>query len=427
MLPRMTSRSLLALGLLLAAIAVERFGYFGLSAFLAIDLNDQGASASSIGLTFTLLQVLSFVGIIAGGAVAYKLGPRATAVVGAGIATLGHFALAGGLPTVVAASVIGLGAGVLRPCPVVAAADAFAWEDGDAEPAPHRFTAVVAFAIAMGCAVNIGGFIAPITGAYLRSSMGRVIAESANGAVMIVAAALAGAALFLRSDSRGASSEGAAAGPYRKPPERPAHAQTVRASSIAGFALLMVPTLAYFAAISTRSPSIELLSRQGMLWILALNPAARFVTAIVAFVLLCFAVRERWTTPPLFLYGIGAVVLALGLVPGAAADDSSVGLYAVSTVVMGAGSTFVDAVPMAYAALARRGRAATLVVAGWLVATGSCGRLLGALAALDVMRAPLLALFGLVVLVAGVAFVVLGRRLHYKYFAAPAPAERDGW
>lgn len=94
----MNARGLLALGLLVVATAMERFAYYGSRSFLVIDLRAEGSDVASIGTLFVALQGLTVVGMIAGAATAFAIGPRATVAAAALVAALGSFAVAAGAP-----------------------------------------------------------------------------------------------------------------------------------------------------------------------------------------------------------------------------------------------------------------------------------------------------------------------------------------
>jgi len=74
----MNLRGFAALALLLVATGMERFAYYGARAFFSLDLRDHGETAVTITTTMGVLQGVSLVGTLVGGALAFAIGPDGT-------------------------------------------------------------------------------------------------------------------------------------------------------------------------------------------------------------------------------------------------------------------------------------------------------------------------------------------------------------
>jgi len=411
----MRNRNLGALALVLGALVLESFAFFATAMVLSLDMSHRGESTLAMGQLYTGRQGIVLLGIVAGGAVALALGPRVTAAAGALVAAGGYLAMAAGAPLLVGMGAAAFGAGVLRPCPWVIAAEALAWDEGSpAAPAPHRFAAVAAFAAAAHVAANVGGLLGPMLGGLLGNWMGFAVVYRSAGASMVLASALLAAAAVLGRAARGATGA-RAAGPYREAAPTAAVSAPSVGRVLEGMAILLVPQAAYWVGSSLGLPPSSLDTKASTLGILlALANVVGFCASVVVCAILAGAPLGRGTKPPLLFCGAGLLVFASGL-GLLAAGSSSVVLFAVGSAVAGAGGAAVSSVPIAYAAIAIRGRAATLFVAGWSVVGALVSPLSTGLGNLDGVRTPLLAVTAALCLSAGVGLLRYGRQLH-RYF-----------
>jgi hypothetical protein len=149
-------------------------------------------------------------------------------------------------------------------------------------------------------------------------------------------------------------------------------------------------------------------------WLYSVNPAAVGLASFFVFGLLVVATVQRWSLPPLYLYGAGLVVVALGLV--VIAGSSSVVLYALGAAVTGIGQAAAYGVPVAYAAIAVRGRMATLVVGGYLAVLVVVSGASNAIGSFEGLRTPVLVTSALLDLGIGAALLVFARSLHREFF-----------
>ena len=364
-------------------------------------------------------QGILIAGTLAGGLLALGIGPRATAACGAALAATGHAALAAGAPLLVGAGVVSFGAGVLCCAPYTAAAEVLAWDDeSPAPPGPHRFAAVAAYVIATSAAMNVGGVLGPLLHALSNERFTLVYAIAAAATLMaaLLAAASAGLGLLGRRERRDA----AATGPYRAT-AMPSGGASHPFAGILGVLILLVPQVVYFAGEAT-SPPLELLrTASERTWLFMVGPISFGVASLALLAVLVVAATQRSTRPPLALYGAGLVTFALGLAVIAAAGSSSAALWACGAAVAGIGGAAAGAVPLAYAAIAVRGRAATLVVAGWKSVASVVGAVASSLAALEMLRGPLLWVCALLALAGGVALARYARVVHARFFTTEAP------
>ncbi len=407
----MKRRGLLAMGLLLAAVVVERAGFSCARTTFAVQLHDQGETVASIGTIFDVQQGLFLLGMLAGGAAALRLGPRLTAAAALVLAAVGHLANAAGVPLVAGAGIVFVGVGMFRPCLYTAAAEVLLGDDeSPSAPAPYRFAAVSAFAVATHAAMSFGGFFGPLqSGLLTGESFGPV--HVAAGVETLLAAALAGGAVLLGVSSGGAARPATDAGPYRAaPPVAPRAPMPV---ALGGLALLLGADTVCWMGAGVSLPPAELYRGTSGVWISMVGPGATLAASAIVFALLLVASIKRWSMPPLHVYGAGLVVVALGLVPIALAGSSSAGLYAVGAAISGLGEAGATGIPLAYAAIAVRGRAATLVVAGWMTVTLVLSVASASLAGIEGLRTPLLVGSAVLCLGAGAAILAFARQLHH--------------
>jgi hypothetical protein len=414
----MKPRDLAALALLPAATLLERTAYFGAHASLSFDLYRESSSAAVLGRLHLTLQGLVLLGLLLGAVAALRLGPRVTAALGAALAAAGHVALAMGAPILIGAGVAGVGAGMLRPCPVVIAAGILAW-DGDSPepPPPYRFSAVAAFATVASLAANLGGAFGASSAGILHEPHG--LAYRVYAALALLAAGLTGAVAVLGRRGRGAGgAEAPAAGPYREALAPRVDDAGPSVKELARLAILGAPQAVYWAGEALMKPRPGLgVSAGSLQWLHAAATAGTGLASLGLFVALVVESLRRSSRPPLVIPGAGLVILAFGVLTIPLAGSSSAVGFAAGAFVAGTGQA-AAIVLLAYAALAVRGRAATSVVAGWIAAGSVLGAVGGTVAAWDAARVPLSSLCSVLALAGGTALLVRGRALHRAYFDA---------
>jgi hypothetical protein len=415
----MNLRGLSALGLLLVAVVLERVAYNGEHSVLLFQLRAQGMPLSETSRTQLMLQGILLVGTLACGAVGFVLGPRATAVVALLTTAAGYVALAAGAPITRSAALVFFGSGMFRPCVFAAAAEVLAGDDeSPAALGPHRFAAVSAFAVATYAAATVGGLSSSLTGAAFRHG-GWVDFYAVCGALAILAALLvAGAALLgLRTRAR----DMADAGPDRAAPPPAPSAQVFAA--VVGVAILLGAQVVYVVGTSVTWVPPALLSGDGMSWLSRVNPVAALVASVFVFGLLLAATLRRRSLSLLSFYGAGLAVVGVGLGIVAVAGSSSAALYALGSAVTGSGEAAAYAIPLAYAALAVRGRTAMLVVAGFLAVLMLANTIISPLSHLEGVRTPTLVTCAILALGIAAVILVFARRLHRGLFDPPRPVD----
>jgi hypothetical protein len=431
----MSSRGILALVLIALATGAERFAYYGSRTFMARDLIDSGRTTASLTAAFTAITWGTLLATFIGAGLSYAIGPRITATIGVGIATLGYFVLAftdGPLPGWI---LIAGGVGIFRVCPYVMAADVLSLEPGSdpQNPAsdntgglsPRRFAAVSAFAIGTYALINMGAASsAPIITVF-RTSLGRTASLIATGCAALFAVLLAGGAALLGMSTAKAVASSAVNDPYRAPApvSSPQGFQVPPTTTASTQALTGLAILAISAAIFTLGTSIDMPPQtaaiRDMAWLYSLNPSVITIASIALFVVFLVATMGRWTMTPLLLLAIGVSVAGLGfLITAASSVAESVAVYAVGAVITGGGeATFPIAT--AYAALAVRGRGAAIVVAVWFAATTVIANGANSFVGFGGARTGLLALAGLAAIAAGVAFAIKARKLQSLFDGDP--------
>jgi MFS family permease len=404
----------LALVLLLAITLLERMGSLAMQASLSYEL-----LAVALGRGHALMTWATVLGLLVGGALAVRLGPRAVALVGVSLAAAGHFALALGGPEMAGAMVVWFGASVARPCLVVVAADVLAWDDEPrTSPPPHRWAAVAAFAIALGGAAELGAMLGTLLdAASMRATPGGDGPSwlfFATGAATTLATIAAAALVALPILERRAALASSSAGPYRETgapvakPVAPVGPGPQRA--LVGLAILFaagVPHLfAWWPALLTSDVTPDETT-----WLSIATTATSFLAAVVVFAVLGVAFRRRASWPPLLAFGAALAVTGIGV--AARSMSPSFAALAVGELLVSTASTATWSVPVAYAAVAIRGRAATLVVAGWYALTFAVTTLATPKAhGID----GTLAIVGALSIGAGLALLKYGRALHARFF-----------
>jgi hypothetical protein len=415
----MNLRGFAALALLLVAIGLERVGYYGSRSFLALDLRSSGASSTSLGLIYSSLQGVVLLGMILGGAAALGIGPRVTAALGALIAAGGQLALAAGAPITLGAGLIAFGAGMFRPCPFAVAAELLAWDDeSPLTPGPHRFAAVAAFCVLAYGGINAGALAGPPALGLVRSSTGPAVAHGAGGALMVLCAIVCFAAVLLGLDRFAASKNAAGHGPYRD--ARPPAATTPLSTGtmLAGLALLFIPQAIFLLGISLPRPPYEQLSSAQSAWALSVNSVSAIFASLLVFALLLVATLQRSTVPPLLVYGVALLVFGVGLVPAIVAGNGGLAPFVIGEAVRGLAEAALFGVPVAYAAIAMRGRIASLVVAGWLGLGVIVTMMSNVLAPFELARTIALVLSALLAVASGIVLITQGKKLHFTFFSA---------
>lgn len=370
----MSFRSWAALGLLVCALAAERSGYYGVRSFLMFHLHDRGMSTVEASSVFSVFSLVASVAPFAGGGLALLVGPRLAAAIAAFVGALGAFALATGAPPVLSLIVLGLGSGAFRPCPFVAGAEILADEDGGAAqgfaPSARRFMSVAAFVVLAYAAINLGALIAPVATGVLASARDVSTSFGVAGALQLLGALLAGAAWFLGT-SRARELAKAAHDPYRSAQGAPVAAPTLANDSTV-FGPLVLLGFAFAAMHLAFEKTMPLSSdMRDARWIYSINVVVVLLLALPSFVLYLVLANQRSALPLTRLLGPGLIVYGAGMIIStfAYATRASTLIAALGLVVTAAGEGIAGPIALAYAALAWRGRAATLVVGGWLSLT----------------------------------------------------------
>lgn len=423
----MSFRAVAALALLLVALAAERCGYYAARSVLMIDLTQHGLSSLEARGIFQIFTIFVYGATFAGGGLAWAFGPRVTAAIGAFVAALGAFALAGGVPTSIACMLFGLGVGIFKACPYVAAADILADEDGGAAqgflPSARRFASFATFTVVAYGAINLGSFIAPLMAGTLRETRdagGFTSTYAFAGAMDLFAALLAGGAIFLTSGAAKTMAQQAHA-PYRGPDAvQPAAATPPPARTNDVFvplSLIGVVFVAMHFVMDQGMPDMRELGLPKASWIFSINPVVGLLMTIPAGALFFVLAIQRSAIPLTRILGAGLAVFSLGalLTLLAMATHGGLALWTPALAITAIGESIAFPLGITYAALVVRSRAATMVVAGWLTLTVIPGYLFGTMytgARFPVIATIIVALSALVVLVGAVLVLVNAARLH---------------
>ncbi|MDB4995459.1 MAG: hypothetical protein JWM74_2891, partial [Myxococcaceae bacterium] len=372
--------NLLTLAMLVLALGLERFAYYGTRSGLMIYLvSNEGMESGSARQLYTAVTVLALFTPLLGGLLALGVGPRITAVAGAGLALVGYGLLVVGAPSVLCLVAIAVGAGIFRACPWAIAAEELSHEaspsgadQNDAPRSARRFAAVAATACLLYASVNVAAASSSFVTGWLRNASGSRAVFAFVSFVMLLSLAITSLVAFLGRSTAGKSMT-APADPYRARGAAPLRAaRPTTGLAFAGLAMLLVVELPYSVASSLSFYPAEMaqggagLSRATMDILTLVNPLVVIVATVLAFALLLVATLQRWSTPPLLLYGAGVLVFAIGLVPLALAE-SSIALVLLGTAITAVGEALVAPIAISYAALAAKGRPATLVIAAWIL------------------------------------------------------------
>jgi hypothetical protein len=195
-------------------------------------------------------------------------------------------------------------------------------------------------------------------------------------------------------------------------------------AALGGLLILLAVQAVYSVGAAVASPPVEMLASAR--WLSAVSPVAQALSTVLVFPVLLVAAVRRVSAPPLYLCGAGLVVFAAGLaIIALSGGESAVGYYLLGAVVTGLGEAAAGAVPTAYAAVAVRGRAATLVLAGWLAVLALVRTASHALTGSTPVRIVLLVGSALLTLAAGGALLAFSPRLHCAFFDPVAPGGTD--
>lgn len=421
----MSFRGLLALTLLLAATGAERLAHYGIRSFLVLELTrGEGMTSAAITTTLSVSSFGSVVAMFVGAGLVLATGPRVTAVVGALLAALGLLLVALGAPLLAGWALAAAGAGIFRVCPFVAAAEVLGTDETASDlrvhaPHPQRFVRVAAFSAVAHAAINVcAAFAAPIAG-KLYMEGGRAIAAGFAASLAFVAALFASGTAIVgmtRAPDRGAGPR--FADPYRAPsPPIPIRPSAPSMKPLAGAALLACVVGAFDVGQATGAAHPPEMAMENVGRLYTINAAVTMIQLAIAAGALLIGAILGWAKGPLPLFGAGLAVASLGFFVRAFSggqfvlDVAGMGLTAFGDMAMPIG--------LAYVALAVRGRASGLVVAGWF-AVPTIASLIGSPLGYSSLRTPLLVLVGLVCLAAGGATAAFGRTLHRTWFDPPA-------
>jgi POT family proton-dependent oligopeptide transporter len=416
--------------MLVLAIGLERFAYYGTRSGMMIHLvTNEGMDTGEARRLYTTVTMLALFTPLLGGLLALGVGPRITAVAGAGLALVGYGLLVVGAPTALCLVVVALGAGIFRPCPWAIAAEELSHEtspsgaaQGDAPMSARRFAAVAAMACVLYGSVNGAAAASSYVMGFLRNTSGPRAVFAFAAFVMVLCLAISGVVFFFgrTTDAKTAS---AALDPYRAPGAAPLRvARPATGLAFAGLALLLVIELPYSMASALSFYPVEMgqsgagLSSATIELISLVNPLVVVVATVFAFALLLVATLQRWSTPPLLLYGVGVLVFAVGLVP--LALGSSVALLLLGITITAVGEALVAPIAMAYAALAAKGRPAALVVSVWILLSNAGSQISRVMSAERGFR-PLLIVLAVILVVAGGATLAVARMVHRTLFDPP--------
>jgi len=424
MLRQMSLRAIVALGLLVAATGAERFAYFAVRAFIAIDMSrSERMSAAAIGTTFTIVSIGIVVAMFAGALLILALGVRRTVAFGPLVAALGLSVAALGGPVLVAWSVGSIGAGVFRVCPFALAAEILGAEttDPDAwklQSHARSFMRFAAFAATSHVAMNVCAFMAaPLAGA-LYDRGGCALAFGCAAAAAFVAAICSVSAAQLGMTGRAAPGVRSPVGdPYRAPAQAPAPRDAPASMKpLAGAAVLGCVAGAFAVGQAMIAGGFTDLAVKDVARLYAIGSGASVILSALVTAIVLIAALAGSSRGPLPLFGGGLAIAGFGFLvrafagPYFSAAAAAAGLAAFGEAVLPIGT--------AYAALALRGRASGLVLSGWF-AVGSIATMLGSPLAFTGVRTSLLVLVGLGCVAAGIAMAALGRTLHRAWFAPP--------
>lgn len=412
-------RPLLLLLTFAVALSAERFAYYGVRASLPVMLRlEMGLDAARVARTFGLAGTLTMLAIPFGGFLAWLLGSRVTAAIGAGLAMVGLLGVIAGAP-LPSFLIVALGAGVFRAAPLTAIAE-------ELEPVPGRTQRAAALTIGVYGLANLAALLSGSTCAAVASSLGSRAALAlclVASIAALVAAGLSNLAPRVLPDfaPRPVLRPGEDA-PYRGSPVVDGAPRSV---SVGVIALAVVLLGAAMAAQGLGTEvAMEALERAGARTASAigqlhsLNPIIVIGVSVVAGALL-YATAGTSGRPKIgWALGAGTLVLALGSLGLALAPS---GLVVLPWITAAAGEALclpvglavvTLAVPPRYAGLAAGGAAAVTYTSGtWAsqVASALQAQEVGAAAGASAGLVGL-TVFVVVVLVVGGAIAIGGAR-----------------
>lgn len=419
----MSVRAVVALFLLVAAVACERFAYYATRSVLSFVLvQDLMMTRARVSTLFTVLTWGSLLASVIAGAIAIAIGPRITAAVGAGIAAIGMMLIAMKVAVPGAIVVVGVGAGLFRACPLAAAAEIVTRElrgDASFSVSTSRFPAVAAFSCATYLAINVSAASAPLISSKLRFNVGHMASLGTSFAAALVASVLVAIAAFVGAPPRDSAIASPGLAPYREAPmvaAQPPEPSAMRAMT--GLAIFLVPQFIYALATPLTEPSVTAHTSLQRAWLFSVNPIVVIGVCAVFFAIWAGAAARFWSMTLLRVAGAGLVVFAVGLLfflPG----EAPAPLAFLGALVSATGEALIGPTMLAYAALAAPPRFSALVVAGWMaIATLTFGP--ASWLADSSARTPLLALVAVILLACGVVALVLGPKAHARFFEARA-------
>ncbi len=417
----MPTRILGSLAILIVAISAERFAYYGHRTFLALALTSElQLSVAKMGAIFGQLTLVSLFATLCAGALAFVLPPRIIAAIGAMGTALGLliFALSSREGTALLGLLVGsFGTGLVRPCTLAYAARVLTFE-GETElvaPSGRRFLSLACFATLLLGMVNVSALLAPAIFGALMQRLGYRTPALFCVAVNVLVAVLFGASLLVDRERVAPSNTPAQPTAYRTEPgaKGSANIGVDPIAIVAALALAVPSALAYLVGSTAERPPEDADYRQYGLLQGAEGVSTAF-TAFALFVLLLVLTQKRSPVSLALFVGAGYVAFALSalllLVPA----------FAVRLLGMcGAGfSEPLYAVGVVFAALAVRGKAATVMVSGFLLIQ-MLGGLLGGPLSAERSVAMVTTVGGAVLLVAaGIALMVLSRRIRTLFESA---------
>jgi dipeptide/tripeptide permease len=411
---------ILTLMLVPVLVGIERFAYYAVRSVLILyltrDLGLTTAEAFDLYARFTWMALLT---PLLGGALALAIGPRVTAAIGAVLAALGFFLLAAGANGAFV-WVSGLGVGLFKACPWAILADAVAREESpsgdpaDAPLSPRRFPLMVAMTAFVYLAINVGAFLSSSAGALAATRSGFTSVFVAAGVVMVGAVAIAVVIALLPLAMRAERPKDAHA-PYRAPamPGAPSASVASVGPPLLGLLVLFGAIVPYHLALPVTGQAAYFLQIRSAL--ATVNPLVVIVASALGFAFFLAAALSRWSFPLTWPFGGALVVFGLGLIPIVAASNALT--FALGTAVTGVAEAIIEAVALAYVALATGRRIATLTVAVWL----ALASVLSFVPVSEVAWRFELAAFAALALLAGALVLIFGRRLHRFAFDPPLP------
>jgi dipeptide/tripeptide permease len=420
----MTGRKIATLALVVVAIGLERFAYYASRAVFFMYLTRDGKmTTAAMGVVSGIASAVVAFAPLVGGALAIAVGPRVVALAGAVLATAGYFMLAAGASPYAYIAVGAFGVGLFKPCLWAIVADeasrdevAAGVDPESAPPSARRFVVAAAVFALMYGATNGGAMIGPPLTAAMADKVGVASAFNVAGVVSFVVLILAIAlvALAPRRPPRVVPPPQ----PIYRAPHAPADpvAPSSTAHALGGVALLLVAMIPFDVA-SALGPDPSEFSQARVMWLYSINPIVVILATVVLFaILLAFAlgrtrpVLTRWIGGALIATSFGCALLAVGGFSGGLA------IVVAGTAIDAAAEPIVAASAMTYAALAAPSRFRTLVVGAWLAIPFPFTMAASVFCRTPTARLSALVAVALLLLLAGILALALGRRLHASLF-----------